>query len=48
MQLKAEKIKAEIAKVRSEIKGTGKNTLNIVDLSKLTTEELRALAAINK
>lgn len=48
MQLKTDKIKADIAKVRSETKGSGNNTLSSVDLSKLTTEELRALAARNK
>lgn len=44
MQLKTEKIKADIAKVRSETRGpNAKNTVG-VDLSNLTPEELRAIA----
>lgn len=44
MQLKSEKIKADIAKVRFETRGpNAKNTVG-VDLSNLTPEELRAIA----
>lgn len=44
LQLKSEKIKADIAKVRSETKGTGGSNTIGVDLSNLTPEELRAIA----
>lgn len=47
-QLKEEKVKADIAKTRYETKGIGIATVSSVDLSSLTTEELRALAARNK
>ncbi|WP_427071060.1 terminase small subunit [Lysinibacillus fusiformis] len=47
-QLREEKVKADIAKTRSETKGNGITTTNVVDLSKLTTEELRELATRNK
>lgn len=47
-RLKEEKAKADIAKVRSETKGNGIATVKSVDLSNLTTEELRALASRNK
>ncbi|MGC7930586.1 terminase small subunit [Lysinibacillus sp. VIII_CA] len=47
-QLREEKVKADIAKTRSETKGNGIATASTVDLSKLTTEELRELATRNK
>lgn len=47
-QLREEKVKADIAKTRSETKGNGITTTSAVDLSKLTTEELRELATRNK
>lgn len=47
-RLKEEKAKADIAKVRSETKGNGVATVSSVDLSNLTTEELKALATRNK
>jgi len=47
-QLHDEKAKVEIAKIRSETKGLNIAQASGVDLSKLTTEELRALAARNK
>ncbi|MFJ6210583.1 terminase small subunit [Lysinibacillus sp. NPDC092081] len=47
-KLKEEKIKVDIVKTRSETKGNGNATVSTVDLSSLTTEELRALAARNK
>lgn len=47
-RLKEEKAKADIAKVRSETKGVGKEKINVVDLSQLSTEELRAIANSNK
>ncbi|MFK5708618.1 terminase small subunit [Lysinibacillus boronitolerans] len=47
-KLKEEKAKADIAKTRSETKGSGIATANTVDLSSLTVEELRVLAARNK
>ncbi|MGE7988940.1 terminase small subunit [Lysinibacillus fusiformis] len=47
-KLKEEKVKVDIAKTRSETKGNGNLPMNSVDLSKLSTEELRALAARNK
>lgn len=47
-QLQVEKTKAEIAKVKSETKGLNIAQARGVDLSKLSTEELRALAARNK
>ncbi len=47
-KLKEEKVKVDIAKTRSETKGNGIATASTVDLSKLTTEELRELAARNK
>lgn len=43
-KLKEEKVKADIAKTRSETKGSGIATVSSVDLSDLTTEELRAIA----
>ena len=47
-QLSINKTKAEIAKIQSETKGLNNAQANNVDLSKLSTEELRALAARNK
>lgn len=47
-RLREEKVKADIAKTRSETKGNGITTASTVDLSSLTTEELRELAARNK
>lgn len=47
-QLQVEKTKAEIAKVKSETKGLNIAQARGVDLSKLSTEELRALATRNK
>lgn len=47
-KLKEEKVKVDIAKTRSETKGNGITTTSAVDLSKLTTEELRELATRNK
>ncbi|KPN94968.1 terminase small subunit [Lysinibacillus sp. ZYM-1] len=47
-RLREEKVKVDIAKTRSETKGNGITTASAVDLSKLTTEELRELAARNK
>ncbi|MFJ7698922.1 terminase small subunit [Lysinibacillus fusiformis] len=47
-RLREEKVKVDIAKIRSETKGNGITTARTVDLSKLTTEELRELAARNK
>jgi len=47
-RLREEKAKVDIAKIRSETKGNGITTASTVDLSKLTTEELRELAARNK
>ncbi len=47
-RLREEKVKVDIAKTRSETKGNGIATASTVDLSKLTTEELRELAARNK
>lgn len=47
-RLREEKAKVDIAKTRSETKGNGIATASTVDLSKLTTEELRELAARNK
>lgn len=43
-QLREEKIKVDIAKTRSETKGTGSANINVVDFSNLSTEELRAIA----
>ncbi|UPW82336.1 terminase small subunit [Lysinibacillus sp. Ag94] len=43
-KLKEEKVKADIAKTRSETKGNGIAMVSSVDLSNLTTEELRAIA----
>lgn len=43
-----EKTQADIAKVRAETKGNNGQQARTVDLSKLTVEELRALAARNK
>lgn len=43
-----EKTQADIAKVRAETKGNNGQQARTVDLSKLTTEELRELAARNK
>ncbi|WP_332649698.1 terminase small subunit [Lysinibacillus sp. 54212] len=47
-KLQEEKTKAEITKIKSETKGLNIAQASGVDLSKLTTEELRALAARNK
>lgn len=47
-RLQQEKLKVDIAKVRSETKGAGGRNTAGVDLSNLTPEELRALAARNK
>lgn len=47
-QLREEKMKADIAKTRSETKGTGKANISVVDFSQLSTEELRAIANSNK
>lgn len=47
-RLREEKVKVDISKTRSETKGNGITTASTVDLSKLTTEELRELAARNK
>lgn len=47
-RLREEKVKADIAKTRSETKGNSIATASTVDLSSLTTEELRELAARNK
>ncbi|WP_346235716.1 terminase small subunit [Lysinibacillus telephonicus] len=47
-RLREEKTKADIAKTRSETKGLNVQQASNVDLSKLSTEELRALAARNK
>lgn len=43
-RLREEKLKVDIAKVRSETKGSGGSNTTGVDLSNLTTEELRAIA----
>ncbi|MFL1997363.1 terminase small subunit [Lysinibacillus irui] len=43
-RLREEKLKVDIAKVRSETKGAGGGNTTGVDLSNLTTEELRAIA----
>lgn len=43
-RLREEKLKVDIAKVRSETKGAGGSNTTGVDLSNLTTEELRAIA----
>lgn len=43
-RLKEEKLKADIAKVHSETKGDAKTNIQTLDMSKLTTEELRAIA----
>lgn len=47
-RLSIDKTKAEITKIKSETKGLNIAQSRGVDLSKLTTEELRALAARNK
>lgn len=47
-RLQEEKVKAETMKIRSETKGLDMAQTKNVDLSKLSTEELRALAARNK
>lgn len=47
-RLSIDKTKAEITKIQSETKGLNIAQSSGVDLSKLTTEELRALAARNK
>lgn len=43
-RLREEKLKVDIAKVRSETKGSGGSNTTGVDLTNLTTEELRAIA----
>ncbi|MCS5501287.1 terminase small subunit [Lysinibacillus sp. A4] len=43
-RLREEKLKVDIAKVRTETKGAGGSNTTGVDLSNLTTEELRAIA----
>ena len=43
-RLREEKLKVDIAKVHSETKGAGGSNTTGVDLSNLTTEELRAIA----
>jgi len=43
-RLREEKLKIDIAKIRSETKGAGGGNTTGVDLSNLTTEELRAIA----
>ncbi|MBD7944725.1 terminase small subunit [Psychrobacillus sp. Sa2BUA9] len=43
-RLREEKTKADIAKTRSETKGTGTANISVVDFSNLSTEELRAIA----
>ena len=43
-RLQEEKLKADIAKTRSETKGTGNANISVVDFSNLSTEELRAIA----
>ncbi|TQR21808.1 terminase small subunit [Psychrobacillus vulpis] len=43
-RLREEKTKADIAKTRSETKGTGNANISVVDFSNLSTEELRAIA----
>ncbi|MEY9979702.1 terminase small subunit [Lysinibacillus sp. RC79] len=47
-RLREEKVKVDIAKTRSETKDNGITTASTVDLSSLTTEELRELVARNK
>lgn len=47
-RLNVEKTKADIAKIRSETKGTGNENVSVVDFSQLSTEELRAIANSNK
>ncbi|RID87276.1 terminase small subunit [Peribacillus asahii] len=47
-KLQEEKLKADIAKARSETKGSGNANINVVDFSNLSTEELRAIANSNK
>lgn len=43
-RLQEEKLKADIAKTRSETKGTGNANISVVDFGNLSTEELRAIA----
>lgn len=43
-QLQEEKLKADIAKVQSETKGVSTKAIQTIDMSSLTTEELRAIA----
>lgn len=43
-RLQEEKLKADIAKVHSETKGDSTKTIQTIDMSNLTTEELRAIA----
>ncbi|WP_342577704.1 terminase small subunit [Psychrobacillus sp. FSL K6-2843] len=43
-RLQEEKLKADIAKTRSETKGTSGANIRVVDFSNLSTEELRAIA----